>query len=84
MSSRYAILLGKLRKPYKSGSKIFREGYVTEDMARDHPLKLDPSVCHLCEYPGMSDSVGFVCKCGIAWKYLDDMTREQWNEWYGV
>jgi hypothetical protein len=79
MASRYSILLDKPRKPYKPGLKTFREGQTPTGA-----IGLDPSVCHICEYPGVRDSVWFVCKCGIAWKYMDEMTREQWNEWYVI
>ena len=79
MSSRYDILLGKPRKPYKPGLKIFREGQTP-----NNTLKLDSNVCHSCDYPGVHDPVWFVCKCGISWKYMDNMTREQWDEWYGL
>jgi hypothetical protein len=79
MSTRYSILLGKKsRKLYKPELKIFREGQTP-----NNTLKLGSSVCHSCEYPGVSDPVWFVCSCGIAWKNMNGMTREQWNEWYG-
>jgi hypothetical protein len=78
MSSRYSILLGKVKSP-KPGLKIFRESISSD---RD-VLSLSPDVRHSCEYSWVRNHTGFVCKCGLNWKYMEGLNREQWDEQHG-